>query len=137
MLVINARCATRLLERDSDARLRAAWLPKLASGEWGATICISEPQAGSDVGRIRTQALQGEGDGIWRITGEKCWISYGDHDLTERIGHFAIARPQGAPAGTRGLSLYLVPDTREDGARNGVSAARLEKNSGCTARPAS
>jgi len=134
MLVINARCATRLLERNGDAALRAAWLPKLASGAWGATICISEPQAGSDVGRIRTRAVQ-DSDGTWRISGEKCWISYGDHDLAERIGHFAIARPQGAPAGTRGLSLYLVPDTREDGSRNGVSAARLEEKMGLHGSP--
>jgi alkylation response protein AidB-like acyl-CoA dehydrogenase len=134
MLPINARCATRLLERNGDAAMRDAWLPKLASGAWGATICISEPQAGSDVGRIRTRSVQSS-DGAWRITGEKCWISFGDHDLTERIGHFAIARPLGAPAGTRGLSLYLVPDTLEDGSRNGVSAARLEEKMGLHGSP--
>jgi alkylation response protein AidB-like acyl-CoA dehydrogenase len=124
MLPIDARCATRLLERNGDAGIRGAWRPNLASGAWGAAICISEPQAGSDVGPIRTHAVE-DGDGTWRITGEKCWISSGDHDLAERIGHFAIARPQGAPAGTRGLSFYVVPDTRDDGSRNGAAAMRL------------
>ncbi len=134
MLAINARCAVRLLERHGDAATQHAWLPRLAAGEWGATICISEPQAGSDVGRIRTRAVQG-GDRIWRLTGEKCWISYGDHDLTARIGHFALARPQGAPAGTRGLSLFLVPDRRENGSRNGITVLRLEEKMGLHASP--
>jgi alkylation response protein AidB-like acyl-CoA dehydrogenase len=134
MLAINARCAGRLLERHGDPATQAIWLPKLASGAWGATICISEPQAGSDVGRIRTRAVE-EVDGTWRLTGEKCWISYGDHDLTERIGHFALARAQGAPAGTRGLSLFLVPDRLEDGRRNSVTATRLEEKLGLHGSP--
>lgn len=134
MLAINARCATRLLERHGDAETRDAWLPRLAGGAWAATICISEPQAGSDVGRVRTRAEQ-DGGGTWRLTGEKCWISYGDHDLTERIGHFTLARPRGAPAGTRGLSLFLAPDTLEDGSRNGVAATRLEEKLGLHGSP--
>ena len=134
MLAINARCATRLLERHGDAETRDAWLPRLAGGAWAATICISEPQAGSDVGRIRTRAVQDAG-GTWRLTGEKCWISYGDHDLAERIGHFALARSQGASAGTRGLSLFLVPDTLEGGARNGVTVTRLEEKLGLHGSP--
>jgi alkylation response protein AidB-like acyl-CoA dehydrogenase len=134
MLAINARCATRLLARHGDARTRDAWLPRLAGGIWAATICISEPQAGSDVGRIRTRAEQ-DGDGVWRLTGEKCWISYGDHDLAERIGHFALARPRGAPAGTRGLSLFLTPDTLDSGARNGVAVTRLEEKLGLHGSP--
>jgi len=134
MLAISVRCATRLLARHGDPCLSAIWLPKLAAGAWGATICISEPQAGSDVGRIRTRAMQGA-NGAWRITGEKCWISCGDHDLTERIGHFVLARPRGAPDGTRGLSLFLVPDTRDNGTRNGVSVARAEEKLGLHASP--
>ena len=134
MLAINARCAIRLLERHGPEPVRAAWLPRLAEGSWSATICISEPGAGSDVGRIRTHAEQ-PADGTWRVSGEKCWISFGDHDLTARIGHFVLARPRGAPPGTRGLSLFLVPSVREDGARNGVTALRLERKLGLHGSP--
>jgi alkylation response protein AidB-like acyl-CoA dehydrogenase len=134
MLGINARCATRLLASHGDAAMRADWMPRLASGEWGATICISEPQAGSDVGRIRARAEQ-RADGVWTVTGEKCWISYGDHDLTQRIGHFLLARPRGAPEGTRGLSLFLVADRLDDGRRNGVTVARLEEKLGLHGSP--
>lgn len=134
MLAINVRCATRLLQSHGDSELRADWLPQLSSGNWAATICISEAQAGSDVGRIRTRAEAG-GDGTWRLTGEKCWISYGDHDLTERIGHFILARPRGAVEGTRGLSLFLVPNTLDNGALNGVSTMRIEEKLGLHASP--
>jgi alkylation response protein AidB-like acyl-CoA dehydrogenase len=134
MLAINTRCAIGLLAQNGDQAMRSTWLPKLASGAWAATICISEPQAGSDVGRIRTRAVEGS-DGIWRLTGEKCWISYGDHDITERIGHFALARPQGAPPGTRGLTLFLVSDSREDGLRNAVVVSRLEEKLGLHGSP--
>lgn len=134
MLAINVRCATRLLQGHGDADLLADWLPQLSTGNWGATICISEPQAGSDVGRIRTRAEE-SADGTWRLTGEKCWISYGDHDLTERIGHFILARPRDAVEGTRGLSLFLVPNTLDNGAPNGVSALRIEEKLGLHASP--
>jgi alkylation response protein AidB-like acyl-CoA dehydrogenase len=134
MLAINARCATRLLARHGGEAIRETWMPWIAGGIGGATICISEPQAGSDVGRIRSRA-EPCGEGRWVLSGEKCWISYGDHDLTERIGHFALARALGAPAGTRGLSLFLVPDTLPDGARNGVSIARLEEKLGLHGSP--
>jgi hypothetical protein len=134
MLAINVRCATRLLQSHGDADLRADWLPQLSNGNWAATICISEPQAGSDVGRIRTRAEEG-GDGTWRLTGEKCWISYGDHDLTERIGHFILARPRDAVEGTRGLSLFLVPNILDNGAPNGVSTIRIEEKLGLHASP--
>jgi alkylation response protein AidB-like acyl-CoA dehydrogenase len=133
MLAINARCATRLLAQHGDEALKETWLPKLASGTWGATICISEPHAGSDVGRIRTRVSKGPNG--WQITGEKCWISYGDHDLTDRIGHFTLARPEGAPVGTRGLSLFLVPGTRDDGTRNGIAVMRLEEKLGLHSSP--
>ena len=134
MLAINARCATRLLQSYGGEQLGETWLPQLASGNWAATICISEPQAGSDVGRIRTRAVE-NADGTWRLTGEKCWISYGDHDLAERIGHFILARPRDAAEGTRGLSLFLVPDTLHDGVRNGVGTTRIEEKLGLHASP--
>ena len=134
MLALNARCAIRLLERHGEPGMRENWVPALASGRWGATICISEPQAGSDVGRIRTRAVE-QDDGSWRLSGEKCWISYGDHDLAERIGHFVLARIPGAPAGTRGLSLFLVPDRLEGGGRNGVEVLRIEEKLGLHGSP--
>ena len=85
-------------------------------------------------GRIRTRA-EDRGDGSWRLTGEKCWISYGDHDLAERIGHFILARPRDAADGTRGLSLYLIPNTLDDGTPNGVSTTRIEEKLGLHASP--
>ena len=84
MLPGAARAAARLLRVHASSTIAQAWIPKLASGEWGATICISEADAGSDVGRIRTTA-QRDAVGRWTLRGEKMWISYGDHDLTERI----------------------------------------------------
>ncbi len=116
-----------------DEGVAAEWLPKLAAGEWATTICISEPGAGSDVGRIRTKAVQ-DGDD-WVITGSKCWISFGDHDLTSRIGHCMLARTGAAHVGTRGLSLFLVPDRHEDGTRNGVSVSRIEEKLGIHGSP--
>ena len=116
-----------------DKEIAAQWLPKMAAGEWATTICISEPDAGSDVGRIRTKAVR-EGDG-WRVSGTKCWISFGDHDLTERIGHCMLARTGTREEGTRGLSLFLVPDRHEDGTRNGVSVSRIEEKMGIHGSP--
>lgn len=109
------------------------WLPKLATGEWATTICISEPGAGSDVGRIRTKATKT--DEGWQISGTKCWISFGDHDLSSRIGHCMLARTGPPEAGTRGLSLFLVPDREEDGSRNGVSVSRIEEKLGIHGSP--
>ena len=133
MLPTPNRTAAALLHAHADADVRDQWMPKLISGAWGATICISEPDAGSDVGRIRTRATLGD-DGVWRIEGTKCWISYGDHDLTQRIGHFMLARSSDAP-GVRGLSLFLVPDSRADGSRNGVTVERIEEKLGLHGSP--
>lgn len=113
--------------------LAATWAPKLAAGEWAATICISEPDAGSDVGRIRTKAEQvGEG---WRISGQKCWISFGDHDMTDRIGHLCLARTGAPEEGTRGLTLFLVPDVLDDGTRNAIRLERIEEKLGLHGSP--
>jgi len=133
MLATPNRTAAAMLTGAADPATRAAWVPRLASGEWTATICISEPDAGSDVARVRTRATRGD-DGAWRVTGEKCWISYGDHDLAERIGHCMIARSSTA-AGVRGLSLFLVPDRRDDGAPNGVTVRRIEEKLGLHGSP--
>lgn len=133
MLPTPNRTAAAMLQGAADPVTRAAWVPRLAAGEWTATICISEPDAGSDVGRIRTRGIRGE-DGIWRVTGEKCWISYGDHDLAARIGHCMLARSSDA-VGVRGLSLFLVPNTRDDGAANGVHVRRIEEKLGLHGSP--
>ncbi|WP_214202142.1 acyl-CoA dehydrogenase family protein [Novosphingobium profundi] len=133
MLGTPGRTAAEMLVASAPEAIARDWVPRLVNGEWGATICISEPDAGSDVGRIRTRAVAGE-DGGWRISGEKCWISFGDHDLTQRIGHFMLARSSTEP-GVRGLSLFLVPDTDEDGTRNGVFVRRIEEKLGLHGSP--
>ncbi|WP_018700676.1 acyl-CoA dehydrogenase family protein [Amorphus coralli] len=133
MLAGASRAASHLLAAVADDETAKDWIPRLVSGEWGATICISEPDAGSDVGRIRTRAVKGN-DGSWRVSGQKIWISFGDHDVTERIGHCLLART-GDGVGTRGLSLFLVPDTLEGGARNGVIVSRIEEKLGLHGSP--
>ena len=89
--------------------LKRDYLPKIVSGEWPATMNLTEPQAGSDVGALKTRA-EPNGDGSWRITGTKIFITYGEHDLTDQIVHLVLARTPGAPEGTRGISLFLVPE---------------------------
>lgn len=128
----SSRAAAHLLS-EAAPKLAAVWAPKLASGEWTATICISEPDAGSDVGRIRTRAVP-DGDG-WQIDGTKCWISFGDHDFADRIGHLLLARTGMAEEGTRGLSLFLVPNLAEGGAGNGVFVERIEEKLGLHGSP--
>ncbi len=133
MLATPNRTAAAMLWQAADAPTRDLWVPRLAAGEWTATICISEPDAGSDVARIRTKAACGD-DGIWRVTGEKCWISFGDHDLAARIGHCLLARTSDGP-GARGLSLFLVPNTRDDGEPNGIVVRRIEEKLGLHGSP--
>jgi alkylation response protein AidB-like acyl-CoA dehydrogenase len=91
-----------------SAALKQTYLPKLVSGEWMGTMQLTEPQAGSDVGALRTKAERAP-DGTYRITGSKIFITYGEHDLTDNIVHFVLARLADAPGGTKGLSLFLVP----------------------------
>lgn len=138
MLPVPQRSAVRLIAAHGSAGMQSEWLPRLISGEWGATICISEAEAGSDVGAVRTKA-EPNGDGSWSITGEKTWISFGDHDLTPRIAHCLLARTPGAPSGAGGLSLFLVPDTLEDetGActRNSIAVRRIEEKMGLHVSP--
>ena len=127
----SSRAASHLLAKAAGAEIAAEWVPRLVAGEWAATICISEPEAGSDVGRLRTKAVLSDGE--WRISGQKIWISFGDHDMTERIGHCLLARTGDVP-GTRGLSLFLVPN-RIDGQPNGVSLDRIEDKMGLHGSP--
>jgi alkylation response protein AidB-like acyl-CoA dehydrogenase len=135
MLGINLRCAALALIKNASEELKARWIPGLVSGEIASTIVISEPQAGSDVGRILT-AARPQDDGSWLLTGSKIWISYGDHDATEQILHLMLARVPNGEAGTRGLALFAVPKFVDDPtAVNGISVIRLEHKMGLHASP--
>jgi acyl-CoA dehydrogenase len=127
------------LEAHGTDHLKKAYLPKIVSGEWTGTMQLTEPQAGSDVGALRTKAERA-GDGTYRLTGQKIFITYGEHDLTENIIHFVLARLPNAPAGTRGISLFLVPKFLVNadgslGARNDVRAHSIEHKMGNHASP--
>jgi acyl-CoA dehydrogenase len=127
------------LEQHADERLKGLYLPKLVSGEWTGTMNLTEAQAGSDLSALRAQAER-QGDGTYRISGEKIFITYGDHELTANILHLVLARLNGAPEGTRGISLFLVPKflVNEDGSlgeRNKVVCAGLEHKLGIHASP--
>ena len=113
---------------------RPRYLDKLISGEWMGTMQLTEPQAGSDVGALRTKATRA-GDGSYRITGSKIFITYGEHDLTDNIIHFVLARLPDAPPGTKGISLFLIPKFMPDGTRNDVRAHSVEHKLGIHASP--
>ncbi|MEJ6010448.1 acyl-CoA dehydrogenase [Novosphingobium aquae] len=112
--------AVEAIETHGSLEQKARWLPKLVSGEWSGTMNLTEPQAGSDVGALRTLATPA-GDGRYRIKGQKIFISFGEHDLTENIIHLVLARTPGAPAGSKGISLFIVPRQRMDTAGNPAS----------------
>src|SRR5450631_1933726 len=114
--------------------LKKAYLEKLISGEWMGTMQLTEPQAGSDVGALRTRAIRAD-DGSYRITGSKIFITYGEHDLTSNIIHFVLARLPDAPPGTKGVSLFLVPKVMPDGKRNDVRAHSVEHKLGIHGSP--
>jgi len=116
------------------------YLPKLADGIWSGTMCLTEPQCGTDLGLIRTRAIPQE-DGTYRITGTKIFISAGEHDLTQNIVHLVLAKLLDAPAGTRGISLFIVPKflPKEEngeivpGPRNGIFCGSIEHKMGIRA----
>jgi acyl-CoA dehydrogenase len=127
------------LEAHGTDHLKKTYLPKIVSGEWTGTMQLTEPQAGSDVGALRTKAERAS-DGTYRLTGQKIFITYGEHDLTENIIHFVLARLPNAPPGTRGISLFLVPKFLLNadgslGARNDVRAHSIEHKMGNHASP--
>jgi 3-(methylthio)propanoyl-CoA dehydrogenase len=113
---------------------QAMYLPKLITGEWTGTMNLTEPAAGSDVGALRTTATP-NGDGSFAIKGTKIFITFGEHDLAENIIHLVLARTPGAPAGTRGISLFLVPKIRPDGSRNDLRCVSIEHKLGAHASP--
>lgn len=127
------------LEHHASDAIQRLYLPRLISGQWAATMNLTEPQAGSDVGALRTKA-EALDNGTYAITGQKIYITWGEHDLTENICHLVLARLPDAPAGTKGISLFLVPKfiPNEDGslgARNGVRAISLEHKLGLHGSP--
>jgi alkylation response protein AidB-like acyl-CoA dehydrogenase len=127
------------LHAHGSEALKRAYLPKLVSGEWAGTMQLTEPQAGSDVGALRTRAERAP-DGTYRIKGQKIFITYGEHDLTDNIIHLVLARLPDAPPGTRGISLFLVPKFLLNadgtlGARNDVRAHSIEHKLGIHGSP--
>jgi alkylation response protein AidB-like acyl-CoA dehydrogenase len=114
--------------------LQQRYLKKLVTGEWMGTMQLTEPNAGSDVGALRTRAVRAD-DGTYRLTGSKIFITYGEHDLTDNIIHFVLARLPDAPSGTKGISLFLVPKFLPDGTRNDVRAHSVEHKLGIHASP--
>ena len=127
------------LHAHGTADLQERYLGKLVSGEWMGTMQLTEPQAGSDVGALRAKAERAD-DGTYRITGSKIFITYGEHELTDNIIHFVLARLPEAPAGTKGISLFLVPKflLNEDGSlgtRNDLRAHSVEHKLGIHASP--
>lgn len=127
------------LTHHGSEELQAAYLPKLSSGEWTGTMNLTEPQAGSDVGALKTKAEPAE-DGSWRIKGQKIFITFGEHDLASNIVHLVLARTPDAPEGTKGISLFLVPRYRldengEPGEENDARCVSIEHKLGINASP--
>ena len=131
--------AVELLQHHGSADQKARYLEKLVSGEWTGTMNLTEPQAGSDVGALKTKAVK-QDDGTYKITGQKIYITHGEHDMADNIVHMVLARLPGAPEGTKGISLFLVPKflVNDDGSlgdRNDLRAVSLEKKLGIHASP--
>jgi len=129
-------CINTLLQYGTDA-IKTVYLPRLVAGEWTGTMCLTEPQCGTDLAQVKTRA-EPQADGTYALTGTKIFISSGDHDLAENIVHIVLARLPGAPAGTRGISLFVVPKLAVAadgtvGARNGVNTGSLEHKMGIAA----
>jgi 3-(methylthio)propanoyl-CoA dehydrogenase len=135
---ILTQAGVELLLHHGTPEQRARYLPKLVSGEWTGTMCLTEPQAGSDVGALRTRAVR-EGE-HYRIRGNKIFITFGEHDYTDNTIHMVLARTPDAPPGTRGISLFLIPKfllnpDGSPGPRNEVRCVSLEEKLGIHASP--
>jgi acyl-CoA dehydrogenase len=131
--------AVNAIDRFAAPELRDLYLPKLISGEWTGTMNLTEPQAGSDLNAVKARAERA-GDGTYRLSGQKIFITYGEHDMADNIVHLVLARLPDAPPGTRGISLFLVPKflPKPDGApgeRNDVRCASIEHKIGIHASP--
>ena len=124
-----SRGVLEALESHGSAEQKRDFLTKLISGEWTGTMCLTESHTGSDVGLARTRA-EADADGTYRITGSKIFISAGEHDLAENIVHLVLARVDGAPDGTKGISMFVVPKFNLDGTRNQVVCGAIEEKMG-------
>jgi len=139
LLVLLSQGQIEALEAHASDELKELYLPKLNAGDWNATMNLTEPQAGSDVGALRARA-EPNGDGTFSVTGQKIFITWGDTDITRNTIHLVLARLGDAPAGTRGLSLFLVPKLLPDadsnpGERNNVRVATIEHKMGLHSSP--
>jgi 3-(methylthio)propanoyl-CoA dehydrogenase len=131
--------AVEALRHHGSDELQRRWLPKLVTGEWTGTMNLTEPQAGSDVGALKTRAEPAD-DGSWRISGQKIFITYGEHDLAGNIVHLVLARTPDGPPGTKGISLFMVPKFRltaegTAGEPNDVRCVSIEHKLGIHASP--
>ncbi|AYC32390.1 acyl-CoA dehydrogenase [Pseudomonas cavernae] len=133
------RGAIEAIELRGSAHLKETYLPKMVSGEWTGSMNLTEPQAGSDLAAVRSRA-EPQGDGTYRVFGQKIFITYGEHDLTDNIVHLVLARVPGAPDGVKGISLFVVPKFLVNadgslGARNDVRCVSIEHKLGIHASP--
>ena len=126
--------AILLLEAHGTPAQRTRLLPPLIGGDWTGTMCLTEPQSGSDLSGVRTRAIP-DGSGGYRLRGEKIFITYGEHGMAENILHMVLARLPDAPAGSAGISLFAVPKRRADGGANGVRCVAIERKLGIHASP--
>jgi alkylation response protein AidB-like acyl-CoA dehydrogenase len=127
--------AIEALERYATPEQAERWLPRMVSGEWTGTMCLTEPQAGSDLSQVRTRA-EPTGDGTtYRLHGQKIYITWGEHDLAANTLHMVLARLPDAPPGTRGISLFAAPKLLPDGDRNALRCGGIERKLGIHASP--
>ena len=126
--------AYNCINHHATDEIKNKYLPKIVEGKWSGTMCLTEPVCGTDLGLLRTKAKK-QTDGTYKISGQKIFITSGDHDLTENIIHLVLARAEDSPAGTKGISLFLVPKfvVKDDGTvgpRNGISTGSIESKMG-------
>ena len=126
--------AYNCINHHATDEIKNRYLPKIVEGKWSGTMCLTEPVCGTDLGLLKTKAKK-QSDGTFKITGQKIFITSGDHDLTENIIHLVLARADDSPAGTKGISLFLVPKfiVKDDGSvgpRNGISTGSIETKMG-------
>ena len=119
--------------KKATEELKDKYLPNMTSGEWMGTMCLTEPQCGTDLGLIKSTAVPK--DDHYELTGQKIWISFGEHDLTENIIHLVLARTPDAPEGIKGISLFLVPKRLDDNSRNTIYCGGLEHKLGINSSP--
>ena len=125
--------AMKAILKKASSKLKETYLPKMISGEWMGTMCLTEPQCGTDLGLIKSSAVPK--DDYFILNGQKIWISFGEHDLTENIIHLVLARLPDAPEGIKGISLFLVPKRLEDNSRNTIFCGGLEHKLGINSSP--